>query len=75
MVPGETLWVGMGAASNLAGLLVLAAFVVLLALGAFVLVPRQQPAFFAAYAVILCAGLIAVCYVKGEPPRRRWGKR
>ena len=66
---------GWGPPRTWQGWLVLAAFVVLLALGAFVLVPRQQPAFFAAYAVILCAGLIAVCYVKGEPPRRRWGKR
>jgi uncharacterized membrane protein YhaH (DUF805 family) len=66
---------GWGPPRTWQGWLVLAAFVVLLALGAVVLVPMQQPVCFVAYAAILCAGLIAVCYIKGEPPSWRWGKK
>jgi hypothetical protein len=54
---------------------VLVGFFALLALGAILLLPAQQPLCFVAYAAILCVGLIAVCYVKGEPPRWRWGKK
>ena len=53
----------------------LAAFAVLLGLGAVVFLSRQQPARFVAYSAILCGALIAVCYVKGEPPSWRWGKK
>jgi hypothetical protein len=65
---------GWGPPRTRQGRLVLAGFVLLLGLGAVVLVPLQQPAVFVAYALILCAGLIAVCYVKGERPSWRWGK-
>ena len=57
------------------GWLVLAAFVALLALGAIVILPTRQPVCFVVYAAVLCAALVAVCYLKGEPPRWRWGKR
>jgi hypothetical protein len=57
------------------GRLVVVAFVVLLALGAVVLVPMQRPVWFVGYAAVLCALLIAVCYLKGEPPSWRWGKK
>jgi hypothetical protein len=30
---------------------------------------------FIAYAAILCLGLVAVCWVKGEPPTWRWGAK
>ena len=53
----------------------LAAFVVLLAAGAAGLLPRQQPGYFVAYAAILCGVLGWVCYVTGEPPSWRWGKK
>ncbi len=66
---------GWGPPRTWQGWLVLAAFVVLLALGAVVLVPMQRPVCFVAYAAVLCAGLIAVCYLKGEPPSWRWGKK
>jgi len=54
---------------------VLAAFVVLLAAGAVVFLPGQQPGYFVAYAAILCGVLGWVCYVTGEPPSWRWGKK
>ena len=53
----------------------LAVFFVLLAVGALIFLPRQQAAAFVAYTAILCGVLIAVCYVTGEPPSWRWGKK
>ena len=53
----------------------LAVFVVLLAAGAMVFLPRQQAVAFVAYTVILCFVLIAICYLTGEPPSWRWGKK
>ena len=47
----------------------------LLAVGAVVLLPRHQTAYFVLYTVILCGVLVMVCYVTGEPPSWRWGKK
>jgi lipoprotein signal peptidase len=66
---------GWGPPRTWQGWLVLAAFVVLVGLGALVLVPRQESVIFVAYAVVLCGALITICYLKGEPPRWRWGKK
>jgi nitrate/nitrite transporter NarK len=55
------------------GWLVLAVFLVLVAVGAFLFPPRTHTAGYVAYIVILCAALTAVCWLKGEPPRWRWG--
>jgi hypothetical protein len=38
----------------------------------------QQPAmpvigYLLAYVAVLCASLVGVCWLKGEPPRWRWG--
>lgn len=57
------------------GWVVLAVYAVLVAVGAVVFLPRQQPGTFVAYTALLCGVLIAVCYVTGEPPRWRWGKQ
>lgn len=57
------------------GWAVLVAFFVLLAGGAIFLLPSPHPAMFVAYSAVLSAVLIAVCWVKGEPPRWRWGNR
>ena len=53
----------------------LAVFVVLLGAGAVIFLPRQQAGVFVAYTAILCGVLIAICYVTGEPPSWRWGKK
>ena len=47
----------------------------LLSIGAVVLLPKQEPGAFAAYSIVLCLLLVAVCWVKGEPPRWRWGEK
>jgi len=56
------------------GRVALSIFFVLLAAGGLVLLPDGQIPLFLGYTVLLCCVLMAVCYVKGEPPRWRWGK-
>ena len=73
LVSGETLRLGMGSAPYLGGWLVLAAFVALIAAGAWLFPPRAMFGFFLAYVLILAALLLGVCWLTGEPPRWRWG--
>lgn len=55
------------------GWVVMAFFVVLLLVGAAVLLPSRGSGAFAAYSIALCAVLVAICWLKGERPRWRWG--
>jgi hypothetical protein len=64
---------GWGLPTAWQGWIVLAAFVVLVAVGAFIFPPNLSPAAFAGCVVILCAVLIGICWLKGEPPQWRWG--
>jgi hypothetical protein len=54
------------------GWAIFAAFLLLLAVGAAVIL-RHSVAEFMAYVVVLVALFTAVCWWKGEPPRWRWG--
>ena len=54
------------------GWAIFAAFLVLLAVGAAVIL-RRSAAEFIAYDVVLVALFTAVCWWNGEPPRWRWG--
>lgn len=65
---------GWGIPSSWQGWAVLLGFFVLLAVGAVLFLPRLGPVSFAFYSFLLCAVLIAICWLKGEPPRWRWGK-
>ncbi len=51
----------------------LAAFVALLVADALVFPPRQALAAYIACVVGLTVLFLAVCWLKGEPPRWRWG--
>jgi hypothetical protein len=55
------------------GWAVLAAFVGLLVVGSVVLPPAKHFGLFLAYVAMLCALLIGVCWLKGEPAGWRWG--
>jgi len=57
------------------GWFVLIAFVALVVLGAFVFPPRMALASYLGYVAFLCVLLAGVCWVRGEPPRWRWGDR
>ncbi|PVX76365.1 hypothetical protein [Paraburkholderia unamae] len=56
------------------GWVTLAAYVVLVCLVAVFFEPHAHPFVFAALLVVLTLALTAVCWLKGEPPRWRWGK-
>jgi drug/metabolite transporter (DMT)-like permease len=55
------------------GWLVLAAFVLLVIAGSFIFPPGQKIWSYLAYVGVLCLLLIGICWLKGEPPRWRWG--
>jgi hypothetical protein len=64
---------GWGFPSSWQGWVVFAAFASLLGAGTFIFPPGTQLGLFLAYVMVLCATLVAVCWLKGEPPRWRWG--
>ena len=66
---------GWGLPAKWQGWVVLCAYVALLVAGRFIFQPSQNKIGFIAYTVVLTAVLCAVCYVKGEPPKWRWGGR
>jgi len=55
------------------GWAVLGVFVALVAAGTWLFPPRAAPVGYFAYVVVLCLLLTGVCWLKGEPPRWRWG--
>lgn len=64
---------GWGLPSSWEGWAVLAAFVALIVAGVLIFPPARELGRFLAYAVVLCILLVAVAWLKGEPPRWRWG--
>jgi hypothetical protein len=57
------------------GWAVLVSFTVLLVLGSVLFSPAKSPTRFALFAGATSLALLAVCYLKGEPPKWRWGGR
>jgi hypothetical protein len=53
---------------------VLAAFAALAVAGFFLFPPNEKPGALFVYFAALTAVLIAICWLKGEPPRWRWGE-
>ena len=72
--PAKTYGWGWGLPSSWQGWLVIAAFIGLLVAGSFAFPPRAALGPYLAYTAVLCGLLIVVCWLKGEPPRWRWGK-
>ena len=64
---------GWGWPSSWQGWVVLCTFIALVALGSFVFPPDKQLGLYLAYVGALSVLLIAICWLKGEPPRWRWG--
>ena len=56
------------------GWIVLVAFIALIIAGRFLFPPKEQTGAFVSYLLALIALFVAICWVKGEPPRWRWGK-
>jgi len=57
------------------GKAVLVVFVALLVLGALMLLPHYGEVKFIIYCSILSLFLVAICWLKGEPPKWRWGRK
>ncbi len=55
------------------GKAVLILFFVLVAVGAVSVLPEYGNTAFVVYCVVLCCILVAVCWIKGEPPGRHKG--
>ena len=66
---------GWGPPTAWQGWAVLLVFFALVLGGAFALLPSRGPLAFVGYTMVLCVLLVAVCWVKGERPRWRWGGR
>ena len=73
--PAKTYGWGWGPPRVWQGWAVLAGFFVLLAGGALVLLDENRIWIFLGYAYGLVAILLAICWVKGERPSWRWGKK
>jgi hypothetical protein len=65
---------GWGLPGTWQGWLAVAAFVALLVAGVILFPPRAALGLFLIYVIVLCAVLTGVCWLKGEPPRWRWGE-
>jgi len=64
---------GWGVPTCWQGWAVIAVYAVLLVTAVVSIHPAQKPFLFAAAVFGLSLVLVAVCWVKGEPPRWRWG--
>jgi hypothetical protein len=64
---------GWGLPTTWQGWLVLMAFFALVLFGIYLFPPRQALGAFLLYVIVLSGLLTGVCWLKGEPPRWRWG--
>ena len=64
---------GWGPPSSWQGWVVVGGFVVLVLLGSFLYPPDKELGRFLGCIGVLSVLLVAVCWLKGEPPRWRWG--
>ena len=64
---------GWGVPSSWQGWMVLAGFIVLFGVGFLIFPPNKELGLLLVYVAILCTLLIAICWLKGEPPRWHWG--
>jgi hypothetical protein len=65
---------GWGLPVSWQGWLVLVIFFTLIAVGIWLFPPHKVPGRFIAYVVVTSVIFAGVCWMKGEPPRWRWGK-
>jgi hypothetical protein len=66
---------GWGFPSSWQGWIVLFIYVTLVLGGIPLVRPSERTAAYVAYVSVLTAILIAICWLKGEPPRWHWGDR
>jgi hypothetical protein len=66
---------GWGVPNTWQGWVVLLVYAAALMAGAAVFPPKQDPVAFSLHVGALSVALIGVCWLKGEPPRWRWGAK
>lgn len=71
--PAKTYGWGWGMPVKWQGWVVIAVYTILLVAGFFLFPPTTNEAGFLIYQFLLAGGLVAVCWLKGEEPRWRWG--
>ena len=71
--PAKRFGWGWGLPRRWQGWLVLGVFFGLFGLGVIYLQESARPVEFIAFASVLTLGMLVVCWIKGEPPRWRWG--
>ena len=57
------------------GWVVFIGFFVSLTAGAFWFLPQHNAVGFVIYSTVIALALVFICYLKGEPPAWRWGKK
>lgn len=73
--PAKTYGWGWGWPSAWQGWLVLAGYCVLLPVPVWLFQPGRSTASFMASVTGLSAALVTICWLKGEPPAWRWGRK
>ena len=73
--PAKRFGWGWGVPQTWQGWAVIVAYVMFIGVGFIVIPPSIRPGLFMAYLLFLTIVLIVVCWIKGEPPRWRWGGR
>jgi hypothetical protein len=66
---------GWGLPATWQGWVVLAVFALLVLLGVLLFPPKQNAFLFFVHVGACIVALVAVCYLKGEPPAWRWGDK
>ena len=64
---------GWGSPNSWHGWAVFAAYLSLLGVLYYLVPPQENVAFFSIGVAVLTALLVTICWLKGEPPRWRWG--
>jgi hypothetical protein len=72
--PAKTYGYGWGPPTCWQGWVVMAFYIALLVANAVLFVPHKNNVAFVGTAAALTLGLIVIIWLKGEPPRWRWGK-
>ena len=73
--PAKRYGFGWGFPATWEGRVVLGLYIVLIAAAALLFNASAHPLLFAVAASVLTLLLLGVCWLKGEPPRWRWGGR
>jgi hypothetical protein len=73
--PTKTYGWGWGLPSVWQGWMVMILYLILIASSVYIFPPDKQRVLFMSSIMLLTILLVVVCWIKGEPPRWRWGKK